>query len=120
MILIIEKRVYSPWAYTENDFEKREVNKAIYNELINKYKITNNITRNYQMYNSKTYSFEPANLDNYDIAFSYVGSSCGNIVYQIIKNAPNLSNDELALLCDEGNLCFGHVNNGSYIRIFTD
>jgi len=32
--------------------------------------------------------------------------------YTVYKNAPKLSDDELALLCDSGNLCFGYKKSG--------
>ena len=36
---MIEKRIYPSWAYTENGYEKRDMNKSIYKELTEKYKI---------------------------------------------------------------------------------
>ena len=35
----MEKKVYSSWAFTENEDEKRKINMQIYEELKEKYKI---------------------------------------------------------------------------------
>ena len=43
-----------------------------------------------------------------DVVYGRVGGSYGNSLYEIYKNTPNLSKTELALICDNGNLCFGH------------
>lgn len=113
---MIEKRIYSPWAYTENEKEKGCMNHEIYNELKDKYKIAHGMT----MYNFKTNRNEEINLDKYDIVIQCTRHDYGRNIFRIIKNEPNLSTDELALICDGGNLCFGYMPESNYIHIFTD
>lgn len=38
----------------------------------------------------------------------------------VLKNAPNLTDREIALLCDGGNLCFGYRVEGNTICVYTD
>lgn len=40
--------------------------------------------------------------------------------YFITKNKPKLTTFELALICDDGNLCFGFDVTASGIKIYTD
>ncbi len=41
-------------------------------------------------------------------------------MHRVYKNGPGLSVTELALLCDEGNLCIGYRMQGSLIRVSED
>ena len=110
--MALERKVYSGWAYTENELEKSKINRDLYNDLMGKYKISYSS----RAYNAKTKCMEDINLDNYDLVVS--GSSgYAHVTYSIIKNNTNLSYDEIALVCDRGNLCFGYRvgSNGSII-----
>lgn len=40
--------------------------------------------------------------------------------YKIIGNASNLSNQECAIIADEGNLCFGYSMKGPRITVYID
>lgn len=40
--------------------------------------------------------------------------------YKIIGNASNLSNQECAIIADEGNLCFGYSMKDSRITVYID
>lgn len=40
--------------------------------------------------------------------------------YKIIGNASNLSDQECAIIADEGNLCFGYSMKGSRITVYID
>lgn len=113
---MIEKHVYSPWAYTENEQEKGKMNCAIYRELTDKYKIAYSET----IWNSKNRCREKVNLDDYDIVIDQTATGYAHNLYSVIKNAPKLSTAELALICDRGNLCFGHSIRGGSICIYTD
>ena len=97
----LERRVYSPWAFTENEREKYHINRDIYKELKSKYKIFRSDFKN------KIIDGADIDFDDYDIV---IGRKPGyhHSVYYVYKNAPNLSVAELALICDGGNLCFGH------------
>lgn len=86
----LEKTIYSPWAYMGSEGEKARINQEIYNEIKDKAKV------------------------------KYVGSSYANRKYEVINNPDGLTDDELALICDGGNLCFGYRMEGGYIVIHTD
>lgn len=102
---MIEKKVYPSWAYTENQYEKRNINIEIYEELKEKYKINK--------YASK-------NIEEYDIAFEFNGFGYANKSFKILSNKAGLSSDELALIADDGNLCFGYKRTGDIIKIYID
>lgn len=98
--------IYSGWAYTENEKEKQEENYEKFKELEKKYKISwlGESTRN---------------IDDYDIVVDLIGYGYANKRYKVYKNTPDLSIDELALICDSGNLCFGYRYDGGIV-IYTD
>lgn len=102
--MAIEKKVYTPWAFTKDEMEKGDTNKAIYNELCEKYKIS-------------YYSVD--NIDDYDIVLRRT-PGYNHSTYKLLKNNTNLTQDELALICDKGNLCFGYMMQGSNFYIFED
>ena len=113
---MVEKKIYSPWAFRENEAEKCDMNRTIYKELKEKYKIS----RTNRVYNVELKKFEDINQDDFDVIVTGAGSGYAHTKYKVIKNAPKLSTSELALICDEGNLCFGHRTEGSLIVIHTD
>ena len=86
----LEKRIYSPWAFTENEREKAKINYEIYKEIKDKAKV------------------------------KWLGSGYGHKKYEVVSNPHNLSREELALICDGGNLCFGYRTDGDLIVIHTD
>lgn len=111
----LEKKVYKSWAFTENELEKRDINSLIYKELKDKYKIS----RSTRVYNSTLKGMEDVILDDYDIVLD--STPCyGHTKYKIVKNNTELSRDEIALICDRGNLCFGYRMEGSMICINND
>ena len=101
----MENKIYSQWAFTENEREKARINREIYNELKRKHKV--------YIHGSKQHLKDKidVNFDEYDVV---IGRSACYLhgEYTVHKNAPKLSNDELALLCDSGNLCFGYRKSG--------
>ena len=102
---MIEKKVYPSWAYTENQYEKRNINTEIYEELKEKYKIN---------------KYASENIEEYDIAFEFNGFGYANKSFKILSNKAGLSSDELALIADDGNLCFGYKRTGDIIKIYID
>lgn len=100
----LQKKIYSSWAFTENESEKGNINREIYKELCKKYKISR---------------YEVENPDDYDIVLDRT-SGYNHSTYRVIKNTTNLSQLELALICDSGNLCFGYRMDGSLFYIFED
>jgi len=87
---MLEKRIYSPWAYMGNENEKYKMNQEIYQEIKNKAEV------------------------------NCVGVTSRSKKYEVISNPHNLTPEELALICDSGNLCFGYRTEGRYIVVHTD
>ena len=87
-----------------------------FKELREKYKIHYGMTE----YDNEAKERKNINLDDYDIVVNenMPTYACRN--FEIIKNKPNLSTLELAIICDEGNLCFGYRGNRDYITVYTD
>lgn len=104
----LERKVYDSWAFTDNEPEKRKINKEIYQELCSKYKILKVGRDAFGKTNEpfSTPTFE--DLANND--FVYARRACyGRGEYKIYKCPNELTLDEIALICDEGNLCFGYA-----------
>lgn len=114
--MALERKVYSAWAYTDNEFEKSEINRELYDELTKHYKVS----RSSKIYNAKTKCMEDINMDDYDLIVS--GSSgYAHTTYRIVKNNTSLTFDEIALVCDRGNLCFGYsIGSDGSIVVDTD
>ena len=87
---MLEKRIYSSWAFSENATEKYRINREIYEEIKGKAEV------------------------------EYVRSGYANKIYKVVSNPENLKTIELALICDGGNLCFGYRTEGGLIVIYTD
>ena len=87
----LKRKVYSGWTLTENENEKRDINYSIYKDVAGK------------------------------AVVKRVGTTYNREIYKIVENKHDLSDDELALICDGGNLCFGYnvTENGS-ISVYTD
>lgn len=101
----MEIKVYSPWAFTENEREKSKINHEMNEQLKQKYRVYRNGS---QIYLEDGVDL---NFDDYDIIIGR--KTCYHHgEYIVYKNMPKLTNDELALLCDDGNLCFGYTYDG--------
>ena len=100
----IEKRIYSAYAFTENEREKSIMNSTIYKELKEKYRILR---------------YKVDNLEDYDIVLDHTPCMYRS-VYKVIKNNTQLSSLELALICDDGSLCFGYSRHGNEFYINED
>ncbi|MEG0681339.1 MAG: hypothetical protein RR581_06890 [Eubacterium sp.] len=109
----MERKVYSSWAFSENEREKSEINYLIYQELMSKYRVYRNDLKPIIV------DKEDCDFENYDVV---IGRKPGyhHSVYTIYKNSPKLSISKLALLCDGGNLCFGYSMKGEKIYVFED
>lgn len=104
----IEKKIYSLWAYTENEDEKCKINHEIFEELKPKTK--------------QVYISNPASEDDLNkyMCYECVQNGYGHQKYRILSNPHNFSTLQLALVCDKGNLCFGYRTEGDLIVIHTD
>lgn len=91
-------KVYTNWAFDEDADMKRKANIQTYKELESKYRVMHCFRSN----------LDKVNMEEYDIVIASTGSGYAHEKYIIEKNQPRLDFDELALLCDRGNLCFGY------------
>lgn len=98
--------VYNKWAFTDNWEEKRDRNTEVYKQLCSQYKIKRNPREN-------------EDTSNYDLVYRSVGKY-GYTEYYIIDNNTNLTTDELLLIFDLGNLCFGGYKEGNKYVVWTD
>lgn len=110
---MIENKIYASWAFSEDENEKMEINRNIYVVLMEKYRIYRNDLTN------KLVDKADCDFGEYDIV---IGRKAGyhHSEYTIFKNSPKLTNTELALLCDQGSLCFGYTMEGEVIYVFED
>ncbi len=108
--------INSSWAFSQNADEKRKTNIETYKELKEKYKIAHGT----RIYNSETKQIEDINENDFDVIVSVESNGYAHTKYKVIKNEPNLNMRELALICDEGNLCFGYRVQNGMICIHTD
>lgn len=86
-----------------------EVNYGRYKELCDKYKILRS-----------TYNKSPEELEEADIIVEGAGRGYAHTKYRVVKNKPGLSYKDLAIICDNGNLCFGYRVQGGLICVHTD
>ena len=108
--------IYKRWAFDSLAQDMAANNMDELKKLQDKYKIHYGLSE----YNPEKESFEYINQDDYDIVYYITAHGYGYNEYYITKNKPNLSKDELALICDGGNLCFGYADYGNTIKIYTD
>lgn len=108
----MNKVVYNGWAFTENESEKGKINREIYKELQDKYKIL-------KINDWKHESPTEEELEKNDIVYSR--EACyKHGEYKIYKCPEEVTLNELCLICDEGNLCFGGRGNKKFINISED
>lgn len=108
----MEKRVYESYAFTENEEEKMAINREIYSELQEKYKII-------KVSDIEHRSPTEDELNNNDIVYSR--KACyGHGEYRIYKCPKEVGLNELALICDRGNLCFGYSGSKNKLTVFED
>lgn len=94
---VVEKRIYNGYAFSENELDKRDINYRIYRELTQKYKI---------LYKNQYKQYTSEELATYDLIFTR--SACYlHSTYTVLKKPENITDEELLLIFDKGNLCFG-------------
>lgn len=100
--------IYNSWAFTKDEAMKQDQNKLVYKDLVDKYKVCR-------------YPEGTTDYDEYDIVIrrtaEYLKSS-----YELLKCTPDLTEDEILLICDQGNLCFGgmYYSNSKIYRVWED
>lgn len=114
--------IHSNWAFGSSITNPYEQNRQSLNELNEKFKIST--SDSYFDDNLRKFiKYTPEELDQFDVVIGNPITTYARKNYQIIKNKPGLSSLELALICDDGNLCFGYhggSQEGQSISIYTD
>ena len=87
--LPLEKKIRPNWAFLKRGQEMAKINAQIYEELLNKYKVSADI--------SNTEADVVIEVEYQ----AYVKR------YRVLRNRPNLTADQVALIVDNGSLCFG-------------
>jgi hypothetical protein len=93
---MIERRIYVSWAFSENEEEKRDMNNSIYKEDLK--------PKSKQFWADIPTEEELKTLTCYRCT----GHGYGNNKYSILSNPHKFNINQLALICDGGNLCFGY------------
>lgn len=93
----MEERIYNSWAFSDNEEEKGKINYKIYLDLKNKYKIL-------QIADFSEPTEEQ--LLNNDIVYSRKACYLHG-EYTLYKAPTDITTNELLLIFDKGNLCFG-------------
>ena len=87
--------------------EQMKMNNKVYQELKPMFKYVSN------------YNYDKEDLNKY-VLYSDLGFGYANHSYRVHSNPYNLSDDEIALVLDRGNLCFGYRKNGDVFTIYID
>ncbi len=107
--MAVERKIYSPWAFTENSGEKGSMNYQIYEEELE--------PQAKQFYGNE----QPTEQDEKEFTcYKCIKHGYAHNVYRILSNPHKLTTLQLALICDDGNLCFGYRMEGNDIAIHTD
>lgn len=109
---MIERKGYNGWAFSENEREKGKINGEIYEELKSKYRILKLSDIAHKQPTEKE-------LNDNDIVYSRKACYLHG-EYKIYKCPEEITFDELSLICDEGNLCFGSSGNKNFIKVSED
>lgn len=108
----MEKKIYSSWAFKENEEEMMKINRQIYEELKERYKILKVSDIDHKVPTSEE-------LERNDIVYSR--KACyAHGEYKIYKCPEEVTLNELALIFDDGNLCFGYRGNKNFLSVFED
>ena len=108
----MEKKVYSSYAFKENEKEMMKINRQIYEELEERYKILKVSDIDHKAPTSE--ELEQNDIDYSRKAFYEHGE------YRIYKCPDEVTLDELALICDGGNLCFGYRGDKKFLSVSED
>ena len=68
---------------------------------------------------ASNHNYNDEDLNKY-VVFSDLGFGYANHRYRVHSNPYNLSDDEIALVLDRGNLCFGYRRNGDVFTVYID
>lgn len=104
----IERKIYNGYAFTENEEEKAKINYGIYKELRSKYKILVTGAR-------------PLDKEEEENDIVYSRKACyGHAEYKVWKCPNEITVNELLLILDGGNLCFGGCRRSDNLYIINE
>jgi hypothetical protein len=109
---MIDKKIYSGWAFTENSTEKSAMNKEIYKELRTKYSVK-------RLFKEEECAREEV-INSNDFVFELIRTYYARTRYRVLKCPKELTTTEKALIIDDGNLPFGYLSKEEYIDILID
>ena len=104
----IERKIYNGYAFTENEREKAKINYEIYKELKGKYKILGMCARP-----------SDEEIEENDIVYSRK-AYYGHAEYKVWKCLNEITINELLLIFDGGNLCFGGYRQSDNLYTVTE
>lgn len=110
---MLERKVYSGWAWKENADEKSRINQELYAELAPKVKMC------YVNPKTRLLDCTSDDMEKY-CCITSDGHGYANVRYRVLSNPHKLSDAELALVCDRGNLCFGYRMDGDVVVVYID
>lgn len=105
--------INTSWAFQENADALAKENLEIHKQLAPKAK---QVWKNFY---TQKYDITQDDMKNY-MCYTSQGYGYGNVTYKVLSNPFNFTDDEQALICDNGNLCFGYRKLGNLITIYTD
>ena len=87
--------------------------------------IEDKIATNYDRYKRMLHTYTVSthrveNMDDYDVVVECIGYGYAHKKYRVLKNAPSLNNEDLAIICDNGCLPFGYRCEGGVICVYID
>ena len=59
-------------------------------------------------------------VTEYDVIITHEYNTVGKNVYSVQLNKPQLDAEDLLIIADDGNLCFGGSKAGSMLYVYTD
>lgn len=104
-------KFYSSWAFNENSHELSKQNHEVLRKFDGKYIKAHGDWRDVE----KVCSENPDKMVYVETTQTYHEQH-----FSIVQNPDNLSEAELALIVDGGNLCFGFKGSQTRIDIYTD
>lgn len=74
---------------------------------------------------SEVVTAERVAMEQYDVVVERVGAVYAGAKWKVLRNAPHVTLQDLAIICDKGNLCFGYRSEVSFdgstiIIVYTD
>ncbi len=116
-------KIYNGWAFEEDENKKRDINANTFIKLIDRCKVgygEDNGSAEYFVFNGEYLETKECELNELEVAFKHLPPTYNEIHAQVIVNKPRFNNDELLLLFDRGNLCFGGTVSNNILTVFTD